>query len=233
MRSSFLISLVAHTLLVVALAFQWRSGTSVHAPEYVYSVRVIGPIGGGGSPGEGSRRGGVRLTTPNERTKAKEPRTEESKVAVPKEAKDKAAAKPDSDLAQKTYDLGEPQGVLPIGGGGGGGGGSGGGWGTGSGSGRGPGSGSASAMVEPKPLFIPWPKYPAHVKQIPYGTVELLLLINAQGDVEDVKVTRGLSLEELNTIAVQTARKIRFSPGLANGVRAPMWVRLTIGFQPR
>lgn len=93
--------------------------------------------------------------------------------------------------------------------------------------------GPRKATVEPKPLFIPWPKYPRGVKEIAEGNVELSLLVNEKGEVEDVRITRKLPLAELNRIAVEAARKIRFTPGMENGVRAAMWVRLAIGFQPR
>lgn len=93
--------------------------------------------------------------------------------------------------------------------------------------------GSRNAVVEPKPLYIPWPKYPAGIKQLPPGRVELMLLINEKGEVDDVKVTRALPLEELNRIAVEAARRIRFTPGSEGGVRKPMWIRLAIGFQAR
>jgi TonB family protein len=93
--------------------------------------------------------------------------------------------------------------------------------------------GSRNAVVEPKPLYIPWPKYPAGIKQLPPGRVELTLLINEKGEVDDVKITRSLPLEELNRIAVEAARRIRFTPGSEGGVRKPMWIRLAIGFQPR
>jgi TonB family protein len=93
--------------------------------------------------------------------------------------------------------------------------------------------GSRRATVEPKPLYIPWPKYPAGIKEIPEGSVELMLLINEKGEVEDVTIARKLPIAELNQIAVEAARKIRFTPGMIQGVRAPMWVRLTISFQPR
>lgn len=113
--------------------------------------------------------------------------------------------------------LGEPQSqMLPLPGGAG--------FGT---------KGSRNATVEPKPLYIPWPKYPAGIKQLPPGRVELMLLINEKGEVDDVRVTRTLPLEELNRIAVESARRIRFTPGTERGIRKPMWVRLAIGFQPR
>jgi len=133
-------------------------------------------------------------------------------------AEKEAAERPESaDDAARFEALGEPQSeMLPMQGGGGGG--------T---------RGSRKATVEPKPLYIPWPKYPAGLKKLPEGRVELMLLINEKGEVDDVKVTRTLPLEELNRIAVEAARRIRFTPGTEQGVRKPMWVRLAIGFQPR
>ncbi|MFA4948830.1 MAG: energy transducer TonB [Candidatus Krumholzibacteriia bacterium] len=131
-----------------------------------------------------------------------------------KQVAEKAESAEDADRFEA---LGEPQSeMLPLRGGGGGG--------T---------RGSRNATVEPKPLYIPWPKYPAGLKKLPEGRVELMLLINEKGEVDDVKVTRTLPLEELNRIAVEAARRIRFTPGTEQGVRKPMWVRLAIAFQPR
>ena len=92
--------------------------------------------------------------------------------------------------------------------------------------------GTRGATVQPKPLYIPWPTYPRGVKEV-QGSVELLVLVNERGEVEDVKVVRSLPVQELNNIAVESARRIRFIPGMEHGVRTSMWVRLAIGFQPR
>jgi TonB family protein len=92
-------------------------------------------------------------------------------------------------------------------------------------------AGPRRTTIEPKPLFIPWPKYPKGFKGQRQGSVELLLYVNEKGKVENVKLVRGLPYEELNRIALSSARKIRFSPGMDKGVPAPMWVRLTIAFQ--
>jgi TonB family protein len=143
----------------------------------------------------------------------------EPRPAAAVSKKEAAVESESAEEAARIEALGEPQSeMLPIQAGGGG--------------GRGI-RGSRNAMVEPKPLYIPWPKYPAGIKQLPQGRVELMLLINEKGEVEDVKVTRTLPLEELNRIAVEAARRIRFTPGTERGVRKPMWVRLAIGFQPR
>jgi TonB family protein len=236
MRSSLLISILFHALVLGALAVQWHAGITVDIPEYVYSIRIIALPGDGGDPGGGAKRGRLSVTMPRggaeEEAKSDVPRQEESTVAVPKEDRDAA---PDSEVVREG-DLGAPQGeMLPIHGGGGGGEGGtgGGGGGSGGGWGGGVGRGSRNAVVEPKPLYIPWPKYPAGTKAVPHGSVELLLLIDTRGEVEDLKIARSLPVEELNAVAVQAARKIRFTPGSINGTRASMWVRLTIGFQPR
>ena len=93
-------------------------------------------------------------------------------------------------------------------------------------------SAGRSATVQPKPLYIPWPTYPKGVKETE-GSVELLVLVNERGEVEDVTVARSLPAQELNRIALDAARRIRFIPGMERGVRTSMWVRLTIAFQPR
>ncbi|UCF04874.1 MAG: TonB family protein [bacterium] len=93
--------------------------------------------------------------------------------------------------------------------------------------------GQRRSTVEPKPLFIPWPKYPEGLDTQADGKVELLLYVNEKGEVIEVKLSRGLPQQILNRIAISAARKIRFSPGLEKGVPTSMWVRLTIGFQPR
>ncbi len=89
-----------------------------------------------------------------------------------------------------------------------------------------------ATTVQPKPLYIPWPTYPRGVKET-QGSVELLVLVNERGEVEEVTVAKSLPERELNRIAVDAARRIRFIPGMERGVRASMWVRLSIGFQPR
>ncbi len=93
-------------------------------------------------------------------------------------------------------------------------------------------TGTRGATVQPKPLYIPWPKYPKGIKEV-QGSVELMVLVNEKGEVEDVHVTRSLPAQELNRIAVEAARRIRFIPGMERGKRTSMWVRLAIGFQPR
>ncbi len=92
--------------------------------------------------------------------------------------------------------------------------------------------GGAPRNIKPKPLYIPWPKVPAGIKNVPEGRVKLKVLVNEKGEVLDVKLIEKLPLKKLNDIAVQAAYRVKFSPGLKNGRPATMWVELSIGFQP-
>ena len=94
-------------------------------------------------------------------------------------------------------------------------------------------SGTRRNTVEPKPLFIPWPKYPEGVRKGVTGKVELLLYVDEKGEVRQVKVSRGLPQQVFNDTAVEAARKIRFIPGAVKGTPTAMWIKFTIGFQPR
>ncbi len=93
--------------------------------------------------------------------------------------------------------------------------------------------GPRRTTVEPKPMYIPWPKYPEGAQRNIEGKVELMLFVNEKGEVEEIRVSKGLPEEILNRSAVEAAREIRFVPGQIEGVPTSMWVRLTIGFQPR
>ena len=93
--------------------------------------------------------------------------------------------------------------------------------------------GPRRTVVEPKPLFIPWPAYPDDAPDDIRGSVELLLYVDERGIVREIRVSRGLAHESLNRTAVEAARRIRFVPGEEKGVPTAMWIRLSIGFQPR
>lgn len=94
-------------------------------------------------------------------------------------------------------------------------------------------AGPRRTTVEPKPLFMPWPKYPEGVDRDINGKVELLLYVDEKGKVREIKLSRGLPSKLLNDAAMEAAADIRFIPGEVKGVPTAMWIRLTIGFQPR
>lgn len=94
-------------------------------------------------------------------------------------------------------------------------------------------NGPRAGLVEPRPLSMPWPKFPDGVDRNINGKVELLLFVNERGEVMEIKVAQGLRDKRLNSSAIEAAREIRFIPGEIKGVPTSMWVRLTIGFRPR
>lgn len=100
-------------------------------------------------------------------------------------------------------------------------------------SGAGARSSGSEAVIKPKPLFIPWPSYPEQLEKKYQGQVELELLVNEEGNVEEVRILERLPSKLLNRKAVDSARDIRFIPGKKNGKNSPMWVRISIGFRQK
>lgn len=93
--------------------------------------------------------------------------------------------------------------------------------------------GPRRTTVEPKPINISLPTIPDDIDGEIDGGVELMLFVNIQGQVEDIKLARGMRKESLNRTAMEAARSYRFIPGEIKGVPTAMWVRVTIGFRPR
>jgi TonB family protein len=135
---------------------------------------------------------------------------------------------------------GDPQGVIgPASNGPGFGGGIGSGEGTGIGSGKGgglgPGEGGGTGggvysvggnVSAPIPIYKPDPPYSEEARKAKYqGTVIVLIVIDAQGNVLDCKVVKPLGLG-LDEKATETIKTWKFKPGLRNG--APVAVRMMI-----
>ncbi|HVO77047.1 MAG TPA: TonB family protein [Candidatus Bathyarchaeia archaeon] len=84
MRSSLVISVIFHGLLFAGLFVQWHTVSRMHFPEKIYSVKVIGPIGGHRPGSAGPKQEAVKVTAQKEVPKAKAPKKQGPKVAVPK-----------------------------------------------------------------------------------------------------------------------------------------------------
>jgi TonB family protein len=87
--------------------------------------------------------------------------------------------------------------------------------------------------VLPKLVSTPKPEYPALARRLGVqGTVVLQVLVDEQGNVEDVQVLEPISQSVgINEAAVQVARGARYKPGTRNGDRVKMWTRLRIPFK--
>jgi TonB family protein len=141
--------------------------------------------------------------------------------------------------------LGDPQGIIgPFssgpGFGGGIGSGSGGGIGSGRGGGLGPGEGGGfgggaysvgGGVTAPIPIFKPDPPYSEEARKAKYqGTVVLMIVVDAQGNVTDVRVAKPLGLG-LDEKAVETVRTWKFKPGMRQGNPVPVRVMVEVSFR--
>jgi len=140
---------------------------------------------------------------------------------------------------------GDPQGVLgPASSGPGFGGGIGSGEGTGIGPGKGgglgPGEGGGTGgglysvgggVTAPIAIYRPDPPYSEEARKAKYqGTVVLWIVVDAQGNVSDVRVVKPLGLG-LDEKAVDTVRTWRFKPALRNGVPVAVRVGVEVSFR--
>jgi len=145
---------------------------------------------------------------------------EEHDAAVPDREFDRIIDEPEESLITVLDMIGEPsdEGMTII---------------KGAGADREGESGEHVKSIMPKPLFMPWPEYPDDIEISEVGIVELLVLVNKSGEVDRVELINGLPQKSLNNSAVEAAYRMRFSPGIRNGSPTRMWVRLSVGFQPR
>jgi len=154
---------------------------------------------------------------------------------------------PELTLPQMAANLpwGDPQGVqgTPSSGpgfGGGIGSGEGTGIGSGRGGGLGPGEGGGfgggaysvgGGVTAPIPIYKPEPPYSEEARKAKYqGTVVLLIIVDTQGNVSDLRVVKPLGLG-LDEKAVETVRTWKFKPGLRNAVPVPTRVMIEVTFR--
>jgi TonB family protein len=140
---------------------------------------------------------------------------------------------------------GDPQGVVgPPSNGPGFGGGIGSGEGTGIGSGKGgglgPGEGGGTGggvysvggnVTAPVPIYKPDPPYSEEARKAKYqGTVVVLIVVDAAGNVADAKVVKPLGLG-LDEKAIETIRTWKFKPGMKNGTPVPVRIMVEVSFR--
>jgi TonB family protein len=135
---------------------------------------------------------------------------------------------------------GDPQGVIgpPSNGpgfsgeGGGVGSGKGGGLGPGEGGGVGGGAYSVGGNVSaPIPIYKPDPPYSEEARKAKYqGTVIVLIVIDAQGNVTDSRIVKPLGLG-LDEKAIETIKTWKFKPGMRNGTPVPVRMMVEVSFR--
>ena len=88
-----------------------------------------------------------------------------------------------------------------------------------------------NGVSAPIPLYKPEPPYSEMARKAKYqGTVELWIVVDARGNVSDVRVARllGMGLDEKAAATVSTWK---FKPGYRNGVAVPVRVMVEVAFR--
>jgi TonB family protein len=102
--------------------------------------------------------------------------------------------------------------------------------GEGGGTGGGPFS-VGNGVSAPIPIFKPEPPYSEEARKAKYqGTVVLMIVVDAQGNVTDCKVVRPLGLG-LDEKATETVRTWKFKPAMRNATPVPVRVIVEVSFR--
>jgi TonB family protein len=95
-------------------------------------------------------------------------------------------------------------------------------------------SASATALTMAQPLYRqnPAPEYPHKARRMGYeGMVMLKVLVDENGQVDDLMVLESSGYPILDHTALTTVRKWLFEPGAEGGIKKKMWVRVPVRFQ--
>ena len=95
-------------------------------------------------------------------------------------------------------------------------------------------SAPATALIMAKPLYRqnPAPSYPRKARRRGYeGIVMLKVLVDENGQVDDLMVLESSGYPILDHTALASVRKWLFEPGTEGGIKKKMWVRVPVRFR--
>ena len=258
-RSTFVLSFLAHTLVVALVVLAGRFVT-----EHRHEVRqqVIGivtdvspyvlppsefKVGGGGGGGDRDKLTASKGTLPRFSREQLAPpavviRNENPKLPV--EAT--VVVPPEIHLPlPQTGALGDPLSAIMgppssgIGSGAGIGSGSGGGVGSGRGPGVGPGSGGGigggayrvgGGVTAPRAIYAPEPEFSEEARKTKHqGTAVLWLIVGTDGRPREISVVQSLGMG-LDEKAIEALRRWRFEPGRKDGIPVAVQVNVEVNF---
>ena len=76
------------------------------------------------------------------------------------------------------------------------------------------------------------PQYPPGARSMRQeGTVNLRLLVDERGQVEQVDVESGTRSKQLQRAAVQAAKSWVYEPGIKDGVPVKVWITTAVTFK--
>jgi len=105
--------------------------------------------------------------------------------------------------------------------------------GAGGGAGRGGGTGGGDGVDQrPACVYCPQPHYPLIARARGWqGTVDIGLLVQADGSVDAASLRRSSGYDALDAAAIAVARQSRFQPPAANGLSVPLHGRIEYRFE--
>ena len=78
----------------------------------------------------------------------------------------------------------------------------------------------------------PIPEYPAAAQSMRLeGTVNLRLLLDERGQVEQVEIDSGTKSKQLQRAAVKAAERWVYEPGIKDGVPVKVWITSSVSFK--
>ena len=88
-----------------------------------------------------------------------------------------------------------------------------------------------SKTVLPKVIYKAEPQYTEEAKAAKVmGTVALKLMVDEQGNAQDIQVTKSLD-QGLDQKAIEAVRQWRFTPGTVDGKAAAVSVNIEVNFK--
>ena len=254
--ASWMNSVMVHALVLTALILPFTGkrvreagrhddSSADRGPLYITTELLAHLTGGGGGGGDGS---------PSPASRGPIPRFSETPLAPPSATlpdvkplmpvQPNLLGPPQLTLPEMSMSgpWGDPHGVTgPYSNGPGTDGGIGDGAGPGVGPGKGPSYGPSEGccgvytvgggVSAPIPVYKPEPPYSEMARRAKYqGTVELWIVVDARGNVSDVRVARPLGMG-LDEKAAATVSTWKFKPGYRNGVAVPVRVMVEVAFR--
>jgi protein TonB len=217
-------------------------------PELPTTTKKGAQMGGGGGGGDRDKLAATKGKLPKLSMQQLAPpavviRNDNPKLPV----EPTVVVPPDIKIASNMPNLGDPMSRIPegplsngTGSGGGIGSGSGGGVGSGSGPGVGPGHGGGmgggafrvgNGVSAPRALETPDPEYSEEARKAKWqGAVLLSIVVDENGNPQDIKVIRALGLG-LDQKAIEAVQKWRFKPGLKDGKPVPVYANIEVNFR--
>ena len=94
----------------------------------------------------------------------------------------------------------------------------------------GPDPASCVKLEQPKPISTPSPRYPAELRRTGFeGKVDFEAVVNADGSVSDVKLTKATDTE-FTKLIFEAVRRWKYRPALCDGVPIKVYLSASVSF---